>query len=209
MLRSPAHWQLQDAATLPAAAHSPTAAARSRKGIKPSSRRARPEGQVLHGPALSEPIPDRVLMILCVQAHHGLARAGPCLELTELTAISPLDGCAVKLCTLWYHSALSRLSCCHACRRYGSKLQGLRSVFSEYGLIRLRVLVECRWLQHLAKLPQVTEVPPLEGTAQQLLEQLTAAFSVQDAQKVKDVSRLAVMRMRTAASFSFMTPAPV
>lgn len=50
------------------------------------------------------------------------------------------------------------------------------------------MLVECRWLQHLAGLPQVTEVPALEAPAQQLLEQLTTVFSVQDAQEVKDVS---------------------
>ena len=40
------------------------------------------------------------------------------LELSELTAISPLDG------------------------RYGSKLKQLRAIFSEFGLIRYRVLVE-------------------------------------------------------------------
>ena len=61
-------------------------------------------------------------------------------------------------------------------------------MFSEYGLIRARVLVECRWLQHLASMPQVQEVPALEASAQQLLEQLCCSFSVQDAQEVKDVS---------------------
>lgn len=42
------------------------------------------------------------------------------------------------------------------CRRYASKLTGLRSIFSEFGLIRLRVLVECRWLQQLATIEQVS-----------------------------------------------------
>ena len=74
------------------------------------------------------------------------------------------------------------------CRRYGSKLQGLREVFSEYGLIKARILVECRWLQHLAGLPEVQEVPALEQPAQQLLEQLCSSFSVEDAQEVKEVS---------------------
>ena len=73
-------------------------------------------------------------------------------------------------------------------RRYGSKLRGLRAVFSEYGLIRLRVLVECRWMQHLAGMPEITEVPSLDAPAQQLLDQLATAFGVQDAQEVKDVS---------------------
>lgn len=44
-------------------------------------------------------------------------------------------------------------------RRYGSKVAGLRRSFSEYGLIRFRVLVECRWLQKLSEIPGVVEVP--------------------------------------------------
>jgi adenylosuccinate lyase len=44
-------------------------------------------------------------------------------------------------------------------RRYGSKVAALRKSFSEYGLIRFRVLVECRWLEKLAEIPQVAEVP--------------------------------------------------
>ena len=40
-------------------------------------------------------------------------------------------------------------------RRYGSKVAGLRQTFSEYGLIRFRVLVECRWLQKLSQLEGV------------------------------------------------------
>lgn len=41
------------------------------------------------------------------------------------------------------------------CSRYGSKVSGLRNTFSEYGLIRFRVLVECRWLQKLSQLEGV------------------------------------------------------
>jgi hypothetical protein len=41
------------------------------------------------------------------------------------------------------------------CSRYGSKVAGLRHSFSEYGLIRFRVLVECRWLQKLSQLEGV------------------------------------------------------
>jgi hypothetical protein len=43
-----------------------------------------------------------------------------------------------------------------SCRRYGRATAPLRSIFSEYGLIRYRVLVECRWLQQLAAIPQVS-----------------------------------------------------
>jgi hypothetical protein len=44
---------------------------------------------------------------------------------------------------------------CDGYRRYGSKVAGLRSIFSEYGLIRFRVLVEVRWLQQLSRIPEV------------------------------------------------------
>ena len=40
-------------------------------------------------------------------------------------------------------------------RRYASKVKALRAIFSEYGLIRFRVLVEVRWLQQLAAIPEV------------------------------------------------------
>ena len=53
--------------------------------------------------------------------------------LTPLTAISPIDG------------------------RYGEKTDSLRTVFSEFGLIRYRVLVEVRWLQKLASTPEIRE----------------------------------------------------
>lgn len=46
-------------------------------------------------------------------------------------------------------------ACLPCCSRYGSKVAGLRQSFSEYGLIRFRVLVECRWLQKLSELEGV------------------------------------------------------
>lgn len=85
--------------------------------------------------------------------------------MTELTAVGPLDG------------------------RYASKLTGLRSIFSEYGLIRFRVLVECRWLQQLAALPGVPEVPEFGPEATALLNEIALGFSVADAEEVKKIER--------------------
>ncbi len=82
-----------------------------------------------------------------------------------LTAISPIDG------------------------RYAEKLAPLRPIFSEFGLIRLRVLVEVRWLQALAQHPQITEVPPFSAEAQELLNAIVDNFSEADAQRVKDIER--------------------
>ena len=51
----------------------------------------------------------------------------------------------------------AEIYCAIACgRRYGSKVAGLRDIFSEYGLIQRRVLVEVRWLQQLAAIPQAS-----------------------------------------------------
>eukprot|EP00850_Spirogloea_muscicola_P003196 SM000013S26365 [mRNA] locus=s13:57211:59796:+ [translate_table: standard] len=68
-------------------------------------------------------------------------------------------------------------------------VSGLRRIFSEYGLIRLRVLVEVRWLQKLAELDGLPEVPPLSAAAQALLEETASGFSVADAQAVKTIER--------------------
>jgi adenylosuccinate lyase len=87
------------------------------------------------------------------------------MELSALTAISPVDG------------------------RYGSKTADLRPVFSEYGLIRFRVEVEIRWLQQLANHPQISEVPALSAEANARLNSIVDQFSEADAQKVKEIER--------------------
>ncbi len=87
------------------------------------------------------------------------------MELTALTAISPIDG------------------------RYADQTADLRPIFSEYGLIRHRVLVEVRWLQALARHPGISEVPPLGEHANRILEGLVEHFSLADAQRVKNIER--------------------
>ena len=87
------------------------------------------------------------------------------MELSTLTAVSPIDG------------------------RYGSKTEDLRPIFSELGLIRHRVLVEIRWLQALAAHPGIPEVPPFGEHAQHVLERIVAGFSIEDAHRVKNVER--------------------
>lgn len=82
-----------------------------------------------------------------------------------LTAISPIDG------------------------RYADKVEALRPVFSEYGLIRFRVLVEVRWLQALANNPLIAEVSPFSDFATQLLNTIVSDFSETDAQRVKDIEK--------------------
>ncbi len=87
------------------------------------------------------------------------------MDLTALSAISPIDG------------------------RYGEKTEELRPLLSEYGLIRHRVLVEVRWLQHLAREPGLAEVSGLSASAWSRLENLLGRFDVTDAEQVKATER--------------------
>ncbi len=87
------------------------------------------------------------------------------MELSPLTAISPIDG------------------------RYGSKVVALRNIFSEYGLLRYRLEVEIRWLQFLSAEPQISELPEFGAATNDFLDALVENFSVADAQRIKDIER--------------------
>jgi adenylosuccinate lyase len=73
--------------------------------------------------------------------------------------------------------------------RYASKLDPLRTVFSEYGLIARRLEVEVRWLQRLADTSGIPEVKPLSDTSIAHLEAVLAAFSSESASEVKAIER--------------------
>lgn len=81
----------------------------------------------------------------------------------SLTAISPLEG------------------------RYFEKVNDLRPVFSEYGLMKYRVLVEVRWLQILAAHGGLPEVPALSHKANQILDNIVTQFSEKDALRIKHI----------------------
>ncbi|MDD2222638.1 MAG: adenylosuccinate lyase [Pseudomonas sp.] len=87
------------------------------------------------------------------------------MQLSSLTAVSPVDG------------------------RYGSRTTALRPIFSEYGLIRNRVLVEVRWLQRLAAHHSITEVAPFSDTANAALNELAENFQLEHAERVKEFER--------------------
>lgn len=84
------------------------------------------------------------------------------MSLSSLTAISPIDG------------------------RYRGKVEILENYYSEYALIRYRVKVEIGYFIALCKLP----LPQLAGVDHALfgeLRDIYAKFSVDDAQRVKDI----------------------
>ncbi|MCR5085077.1 MAG: adenylosuccinate lyase [Succinivibrionaceae bacterium] len=83
------------------------------------------------------------------------------MELSTLTAISPLDG------------------------RYAQKVEELRPIFSEYGLMRFRVRVELEWLKALAACPKIKEVPPFSDAALAYINGIIDGFSPEDAADIK------------------------
>lgn len=85
------------------------------------------------------------------------------MELSQLTAISPIDG------------------------RYASKTAALRPLVSEYGLIRHRIIVEVEWLQALAAEPSITEVPALSDSAARALSDIARQFDETAAARVKAI----------------------
>lgn len=84
------------------------------------------------------------------------------MSLTSLNAISPIDG------------------------RYNNKTSSLKDYFSEYALIRYRVVVELRWLQQLAANPGILEVPAFDAASTAFIEAMISNFTEQDAQNIKD-----------------------
>ena len=83
--------------------------------------------------------------------------------MSALTAVSPLDG------------------------RYARQTEALRPIFSEYGLIRRRVLVELRWLEALAAEPAIAEVPGFSPAAIATLRTLAERFDETQAAEVKAI----------------------
>ncbi|MEO5596311.1 MAG: adenylosuccinate lyase [Lysobacteraceae bacterium] len=73
--------------------------------------------------------------------------------------------------------------------RYAGKVDALRPIFSEYGLIKARVRVEVEWLLALAAEPGIVELKPFSDAATATLRALATNFSVDDAARVKAIER--------------------
>ena len=84
-------------------------------------------------------------------------------QTSPLTALSPLDG------------------------RYAAKVEALRPIFSEFGLMQRRVLVEVCWLLALAEEAAIVEVGPFATSTRQFLTTLAGDFSLHDAERIKSI----------------------
>ena len=83
--------------------------------------------------------------------------------LTKLTALSPLDG------------------------RYHAKVDALRNYFSEFGLIRFRVLIEIEWLKALSAQVDIPEIAPYSPAVIAKLDALNSNFCEADALAIKTI----------------------
>jgi len=87
------------------------------------------------------------------------------MTLTALTALSPLDG------------------------RYYGKVDALRNYFSEFGLIRYRVLIEIDWFKALSNATDISEIAPFSAISINQLNLLTLQFSEADAEQIKAIEK--------------------
>ena len=83
----------------------------------------------------------------------------------KLKSISPLDG------------------------RYANKTSELTEIFSEYGLIQLRVLIEIRWLQHLSKITKIKELKSFNKKTNKRLNDIIENFNISDAHQIKRIEK--------------------
>ena len=87
------------------------------------------------------------------------------MNIDSLLAISPIDG------------------------RYSNKCAELQEIFSEFGLIKRRVLVECTWLEALCDDKRIKECKALSAKERAALRRIAAEFSLRDAQRIKDIEK--------------------
>ena len=87
------------------------------------------------------------------------------MNLDNLLAVSPIDG------------------------RYANKCSEFQEVFSEYGLIKRRILVECTWLEALCDDKRIKECKALTAKERKALRAIAADVTLADAQRVKDIEK--------------------
>ena len=83
----------------------------------------------------------------------------------NLTSISPIDG------------------------RYSAKTGPLKRIFSEYGLIKYRLMIEVRWLEAMSKNSQIPEVPEFSLKSKNVLSNIVDNFSLEDAKVIKEIEK--------------------
>ncbi len=86
-------------------------------------------------------------------------------SIDTLLAVSPIDG------------------------RYSNKCTELQEIFSEFGLIKRRVLVECTWLEALCDNKAIKECKALSAKERAALRKIASNFSLDDARRIKEIEK--------------------
>ncbi len=87
------------------------------------------------------------------------------MTMDALLAVSPIDG------------------------RYASKCSELQEIFSEFGLIKRRILVECTWLEALCDDKRIKECKALSAKERKTLRAIAANVTLEDARRVKEIEK--------------------
>lgn len=88
------------------------------------------------------------------------------MKFNNLSSISPIDG------------------------RYFDKTKSLREIFSEFGLMKYRVLVEISWLNTLTDNVDIKEVTKFSASAKNKLFDIYNNFDINSAIKIKDYEKI-------------------
>lgn len=88
------------------------------------------------------------------------------IKLSPLTVVSPIDG------------------------RYYTQTDALRSIFSEFSLLKFRVKIEIHWLQKLAHTTAIKEIPPFTQIEYNFLNKLVVNFNIKDAERIKEIEQI-------------------
>jgi adenylosuccinate lyase len=87
------------------------------------------------------------------------------MPISQLTAFSPIDG------------------------RYYNDCRELEGLCNEFGLIKLRLTIEVKWLETLASNLCSQHYPPLSAAAKNFLQGLINAFNEEDAEAIKKIEK--------------------
>ena len=87
------------------------------------------------------------------------------MSINNLYSISPVDG------------------------RYSSAVKDLNSLFSEYGLIKFRLLVEIEWFLHLSNEKSITNFLPVSNINKKKLRDIYKNLTLKDSNKIKNIEK--------------------
>ncbi|CAD6210935.1 unnamed protein product [Miscanthus lutarioriparius] len=131
----------------------------------------------------------RALPTRRLRCSPSAAMAGASTEMAD----APLDWAGrslEELRSLPDHDTFCLMALAPLDGRYDRFVKELIPFFSEFGLIRYRVLIEIKWLLKLSQIPEITEVPQFSKEGQAFLNAIIENFCIDDAKEVKKIEKV-------------------